>query len=218
MKSYKIWPFFSLLIFSSTLVRYYMYFVFHFLKYLCIMFIVEEDLFSYNKCTFSHSGSIDSDFDCVHFTFQGFFSLVCGSPGKTINSWIHWQQNFTNTQSWNVRVFICTITTNLLKKRWHTDLEKCSLLLVCSLIISLAMGLLPKPSLSILLVEAGIEAGIVNVHVHWLIIWSFPENKCSSFNLTYCTKIVWVQWWPKIIKWSPGVKYWLPEKQDTVQI
>ena len=56
------------------------------------MFIVEEDLFSYNKCTFSHSGSIDSDFDCVHFTFQGFFSLVCGSPGKTINSWIHWQQ------------------------------------------------------------------------------------------------------------------------------
>ena len=120
--------------------------------------------------------------------------------------------NFTNTQSWNARVFISTITTNVLKMRWHTDLEKCSLLLVCSLIISLVMGLLPKPSLSILLVEAG----IVNVHVHWLIIWSFPENKCSSFNLTYYTKIVWVQWWPKILK--SGIKYWLPEKQDTVQI
>ena len=175
------------------------------------MFIVEEDLFSYNKIMYLLTQWIN---------WFWFWLGPLYFPRLFFSSMrVSWKNNqfmdLLATKFYKYTILKCK---GIYKKRWHTDLEKCSLLLVCSLIISLAMGLLPKPSLSILLVEAGIEAGIVNVNVHWLIIWSFPENKCSSFNLTYCSKIVWVQWWPKIIKWSPGIKYWLPEKQDTVQI
>ena len=79
------------------------------------MFIV-ENLLSYNLRTFSYSRSLDSDFDCVHFTMQPFFSPVW-SPGKTINLWIHWQQilpiHNAEICAW---VFICTLTTNFKKR------------------------------------------------------------------------------------------------------
>lgn len=58
-----------------------MYFVFHFLKYLCN--VNSRRRLVWLQCTFSHSVSLDSDFDCVHLTIQGILSLVW-SPGKTI--------------------------------------------------------------------------------------------------------------------------------------
>lgn len=54
--------------------------IFHFLKYLCN---VNSRRLVWLQCTFSYSASLDSDFDCVHLTIQGIFSLVW-SPGKTI--------------------------------------------------------------------------------------------------------------------------------------